>query len=431
MLAASHEKAKWDVERPTAGSDIGQYRSARHGADEAVDALVQVSKALAGKLDLTDVLGVAVGQVADLVGAEGSSILLIDPDTGGMSFHVAGGPGATVAREIPLPPGAGICGHVARTGEALIVNDAQHDERLYRRVDQATGITTWNILCVPLTGSDRLWGVLELINKHGRADFDGRDLRVTEAIGAPIALALENAHLHKEIVRNERMTAIGHTVSGLAHCVKNILNGIRSGSAVVDRSMRDDDFDRARQGWQTVRKNNDMLGNLVLDMLSLARDTKFRPFPTDIDDLVGQVCALMADRGRERGIRTDFTPTGNDEEIMTDPTQLYRCVLNLISNAIDACCDGGRVRVRVYRGAGRERLTVSIADDGEGIPPENRARLFTGFFTTKGGRGTGLGLPVTRKLITQMGGQIAFHSVVGQGTRFVIALPTDGAPDEQ
>ena len=214
--------------------EAGRYEATSVRAPNDFQAVLAVSRALAGKLDLDHILGVAVGVVGKIAGAEGASLLMIDPEGGGMSFHIAAGPGAEVAKTVPLPPGAGICGHVARSGEPLIVNDAQHDDRLYRPVDRKTGLTTRNLLCVPLRCDERMWGVLELMNKRDGGDFNDRDLHLAEAVGAQIALALSNAHLHAEIVRQERMAAVGQTVSGLAHCVKNILNGLRSGSAKVD-----------------------------------------------------------------------------------------------------------------------------------------------------------------------------------------------------
>ena len=429
-MGGPSDSAEGDVGRPITAPEAGRYESVKHRAEDELRAVLAIGRTFAGKLDLQLVLAAALDSVAELVGADGASILLIDPDTGAMSFHVAAGPGAQAAKSVPLPPGEGICGQVARSGKPLIVNNAQQDERLYRQVDQATGVTTRNLLCVPLRGSQRLWGVLELINKHHAADFDEHDLRLTEAISTQVAMALENAHLHGEIVRQERMSAIGRTVSGLAHCIKNILNGIRSGSAVVDRAMRGDDFDRVREGWNVVRQNNEMLGTLVLDMLSLARDSKFHPFPTDINDLAEQICRLMTDRASERGLSITCVPAAELPEVMTDPTLLYRCLLNIVTNAMDACEEGGAVRVRVYRAPGRRRVTLSVTDDGTGIAPEHRAKMFQDFFTTKGGRGTGLGLPVTRKLITKMGGTVTFHSVVGHGTRFVFALPVGGAAEE-
>jgi len=413
-----------------AAEDNGRYAPEHLRAAGELQAVLAISRALAGKLDLDRVLGVTVSLVADIIGAEGSSILLIDPDTGGMSFHVAAGPGAEAARSVPLPPGAGICGHVANSGEPLIVNDAQNDPRLYKSVDGATGIITNNILCVPLESSERLWGVLELINKRQGADFDGQDLSLAAAVGAQIALALANAHLHGQIVRKERMAAIGQTVSGLAHCIKNVLNGIRSGSTVGVWAMRADDFGKVAEGWQVVRRNNDMLGNLVLDMLSLAKEARFSPFPTDVNDLAEQICALMADRAGERGIKIVCTPDPGLPEVTTDPTQLYRCLLNLITNAVDACDDKGHVLVRVRRGKDRDRFTICVADDGRGIAPEHRGKLFGEFFTTKGSKGTGLGLPVTKKLINAMGGTVTFHTTLGKGTRFVIALPME-YPEEK
>lgn len=419
-----------DASPPAGDADTseGRYISEDGRTDDELSAVLTVSQALAGALDLDHVLGVAVRVAADRVAGEGASILLIDPDTGRMSFHVAAGPGADAARTVPLPAGAGVCGHVARTGEPLVVNDAAGDPRLFRRVDAKTGIATRNLLCVPLRTEQRMWGVLEVINKRDGAEFTSHDLRLAEAIAAPIALGLENAHLHGEIVRTTRMAAVGETVSGLAHCVKNVLNGIRSGSATVDRALADDDHDGVRDGWAAVRRNNGMLSALVLDMLSLAKETRFHPFPTDVNDLAEQVAGLCAQRGEADGISVSFEPAPDLPDVLTDPTQLYRCLLNLVSNAVEACEAGGRVRVRVCCRPERERVTVSVLDSGAGISPANRDKLFREFFTTKGSRGTGLGLPVTHKLITAMGGAVTFHSVVGRGTKFVLALPT--APPE-
>ena len=97
---------------------------------------------------------------------------------------------------------------------------------------------------------------------------------------------------------------------------------------------------------------------------------------------------------------------------------------NLVSNAVEACGEGGQVKVRVYYNRRRSRFTISVTDNGPGITPENRSKMFTEFFTTKGGQGTGLGLPVTKKLVTELGGKIKFHSVPNHGARFVITLPT-------
>ena len=223
--------------------------------------------------------------------------------------------------------------------------------------------------------------------------------------------------------QRERMAAIGQTMSGLAHCIKNVLNGIRSGSAVLELAMESEDLARVRGGWQTVARNNEMLGTLVLDILALARDSKPRPFPTDVNDLGRQVCELMRARATERDISLTYSPATELTEAKLDPTHFYRCLLNLVSNAVDACRDGGHVGVSIHRGKQRPRFTVSVTDNGEGISDENRHRLFDDFFTTKGGGGTGLGLPVTKKLITEMGGTITFHTVCGHGTRFVFALP--------
>lgn len=398
-------------------------------ADE-LGALQAVSRALAGRLESEHILAGALRVVAEVVGCDGSSVLLIEPETGAMRFYVAEGRGAEQARRVPVPSGAGICGHVAQTGQPLIVNDAQNDRRLYRAVDSATGVRTRNLLAVPIRAGTRLRGVLELVNKPAERGFTDADLRLAEVVATQTALALENADLHRQIVRDERMAAIGQTVSGLAHCIKNILNGVRAGTAIVDRALKTEDHDRFARGWQTVSRNNQMLETLVLDMLALARDSKPHAFLTDINGLVDQVCQLMDERAAAQHVRIERALADGLSEVLIDPTHVYRVVLNLVTNAVDACPAEGRVRVSTRRAVRRGRLTITVLDNGTGIPPENRRRLFTEFFTTKGGRGTGLGLPVTRKLVAELGGKIACHSVVGRGTRFVVALPL-GTPTMQ
>ena len=273
--------------------------------------------------------------------------------------------------------------------------------------------------------------MLEIANRRSQRPFDATGQKLAEIAATQIALALENAELHGEVLRNERMAIIGKTVSGLAHCVKNILNGIRSGSAVVEKSIKAEQISQIREGWQRVHQNNGMLENLVLDMLSLARESKPHLFPTDVSYLADQVCGLMSEKAAERSIDLDCGSDRDIEDVPADPTHVYRCLLNLVSNAVDACDIGGRVTVRVGRRPGKGRLTVSISDNGGGIALEDRPKVFGEFFTTKGGRGTGLGLPVTRKLIDQMNGIITFHSVPKKGTRFVIALPVPEHSDRK
>ena len=111
-----------------------------------------------------------------------------------------------------------------------------------------------------------------------------------------------------------------------------------------------------------------------------------------------------------------------------DPNGIKRCLLNLITNAVDACKDrSGAVTVETW-GPGQDGLVhVRIKDTGCGMSKETRAKLFTVFFSTKGSKGTGLGLPVTKKIVEEHGGWISFKSELGKGSKFSIYLPAGGA----
>jgi len=236
---------------------------------DSMGAILAISYALAGSFKLEDVLDRALNLVGDVVNAEGSSILLIDPDTQGMKFYVAAGPAADKAKSVPLPPGTGICGHVAQTGKSLVVNDAQNDPRFFGGVDQATSMTTRNILCVPINSHARMWGVLELINKIDADGFHFEDLRLAEVVATQVGLALENAHLHNQTVHTEKAAAVGQTVGELAGRVEDIITKIQSASANMEQYLNAGDMQQIQQGWETIGRHHEMLSELLEDMSAL------------------------------------------------------------------------------------------------------------------------------------------------------------------
>ena len=168
MAEPSQIKQQEQAAAPAAGG-VGRYISERDRMVDELQAVQVISEALAGKLELEPVVSVAVGWVAEIAGAETSSVFVIDADTDSMTCYAATGSSAEKLKAIPVPAGQGICGHVAGTGQTVIIQDAQNDPRLYRKADDTTGFVTRNMLAVPIRTSERTWGVLELINNNNRA----------------------------------------------------------------------------------------------------------------------------------------------------------------------------------------------------------------------------------------------------------------------
>ena len=141
----------------------------------------------------------------------------------------------------------------------------------------------------------------------------------------------------------------------------------------------------------------------------------------------------MLPHARECGVTLELDLDEGLSDAWLDPEGIYRCLLNLVTNAIDACTDiqssqrSGKVVVQSLK---KKKCAVEyhVADNGCGMDEETQARIFQRFFSTKGSRGTGLGLMITKKSIEEHGGVIEFESERDKGTGFVIRLPDNGQP---
>ncbi len=359
----------------------------------------------------------------DVMAAEAASLFTIDDDTGDLLFHVAQGEKAERVKPIRMQAGQGIVGHVVDTGEPLIVNDVANDPRWFSKADEESGFQTKSILCVPLRTRKRVLGAVEILNKIG-GPFTQNDLVLCQAVAGQAAVAIENAMLHEQMLEKERMAAIGETVAGLSHCIKNILQGVKTGSYLVNLGMEKTDMELVGKGWEAVRKKNDFMEDLVWDLLTLSKPREPLYEKTDLNELCQDICEIGSER--EEGqptVTVDFKPDPDMSEVEVDAKGMRRCLLNLVTNAVDACTHGGKATVETLAPDGDGKVRVLVTDTGCGMDEETVKKLFTVFFSTKGSKGTGLGLPVTRKIVEEHGGELQVESEKGRGTTFTVVLP--------
>jgi PAS domain S-box-containing protein len=238
----------------------------------------------------------------------------------------------------------------------------------------------------------------------------------------------EIKRLEDELVHAERLATIGQTVAGVAHGIKNILHGFKGGSYLVDLGIAKNDQEKLTKGWDMIQRNIVRTSELVLDLLSYSKERALEFEPCEPNRIVQEICDMMQHLAEQYDIElvTDLDPSMN--EVYMDPAVVHQCLSNLVSNAVDACLfdhDTSKhyqVRIRTQR-CSDGYIRFEIIDNGTGMSPEVRRKLFTSFFSTKGHRGTGLGLLVTRKLIQEHNGTITVASEPGKGTTFVIRLP--------
>ena len=163
--------------------------------------LVGIIKRINSSLDLNEMLSIIMSEAKEIIRSEASSLMLIDQETRELYFNVATGDKGDVLREIRIPPGKGVCGSVAITGESLIINDAANDPRIFKLVDEKTMMTTRNILCVPLRVKGKILGVMEVINKIGEGGYQPEDVDYLQAFSDVAALAINNRELIQKTQR--------------------------------------------------------------------------------------------------------------------------------------------------------------------------------------------------------------------------------------
>ncbi|MBL7077184.1 MAG: GAF domain-containing protein [Kiritimatiellae bacterium] len=389
---------------------------------EEVRALIDIAQTINAHLSIDAVLESVMSVAKDVMAAEASSLFTIDDDTGELLFHIAQGAKAERVKTIRMEAGQGIVGHVVDSGEPLIVNDVANDSRWYSKPDEESGFQTKSILCVPLRTRERILGAVEILNKID-GPFTRNDLVLCQAVAGQAAVAIENAMLHEQMLEKERLAAIGETVAGLSHCIKNILQGVKTGSYLVNMGMEKGDMEYVGKGWKVVSKKNDFMEELVWDLLTLSKPREPLYEKTDLNALCEEICEIGAEREGEPGVTVDFKPDPGMPVVEVDGKGMRRCLLNLVTNAVDACTKGGKATVETYAPGDDGMVRVVIRDTGCGMSDETVAKLFTVFFSTKGSKGTGLGLPVTKKIVEEHGGQLEVASEKGKGTAFTVLLP--------
>jgi len=235
----------------------------------------------------------------------------------------------------------------------------------------------------------------------------------------------ETKKLEKEVVDAERLAAVGQTVAGLAHSIKNMLMGLEGGMYITKKALVRDDKEMLSQGWDMLERNFDKTTSLVKDFLSFSKGRLPELVMVNPNSLVNEIIGLYQDIAKSIGVIlvADLDPKIKD--VPLDPKGIHTCLTNLVSNAIDACqmSDKKDCHVCIKTKDTKNTLTFTVVDDGCGIDHDIKSRIFTTFFTTKGGKGTGLGLLTTRKIVQKHGGKITVVSKKDEDTKFTMAFP--------
>jgi len=372
------------------------------------------------------------------IGADRGCVLLRDP-VGADLTAIAIAPRSTTSRTTPqMPVSRSITDYVLQSGTAVRTTNAGGDARF----SAGESIVTEGIreaICAPMRGRSDLLGVFYLdtttqLEPTQPPATTGRltdeHLRMVATVARQSALALESRQFQDALLRAERFAAMGQTIAVLSHHIKNILQGVRGGSHLISMGLNQKQESLIRQGWGIVERDQTRIYDLVMDMLSFSKERVPALKPAELNSVVAEIAELAVARAAESGVTVEFRPGNDVPTALFDAEGIHRAVLNIVSNAIDAVegIERGAVVIQTGYDRAADLMLVAVSDNGPGIPEDQRAAIFNVFESSKGARGTGIGLPVSRKILREHGGRVRVEGGPGQGTRFVLSWPRGTSP---
>jgi len=281
-----------------------------------------------------------------------------------------------------------------------------------------------SIVCAPISGKNRVLGLLYAQANNLVSPFDKEDAKFVSAVANEIALNIDNIRFRKEMLRNARMAAVGLTVSHLSHNLKNMLAVNQTAIQLMDSHIKDNDYSRIEQKWQWIKNSLDDISKLSTDMLAYVQDDDLQRYLVDINALISDSRTVFENSLSVAGATLALSLTDQNTLWIMDVDRFKQALLNLVVNATDALKDREDGRIVIGTSVSNDRnLVISVSDNGCGISDSNKEKILDLFFSTKGTRGTGLGLAMVQKFVEKSGGRLKFESKEGEGSVFTMIFP--------
>ena len=358
-------------------------------------------------------------KICDVVPADRAYILLIGEDD---QIIPKASRVKTESDPDQIPISRTIINEVIRNQVGVLSSNAMRDKRFSRgKSVHAFGIRS--ALIAPIKGREKVLGVIHVDSSVAEQTYSTEQLRLLTAIGCQTGLALENVRLYESAVKSERLAAVGETVALLSHHIKNILQALGGGTEVVEMALRQSDLVKANKAWPIVRRNLDRVNNVILNMLAYSTARKPLMETVNINYILNECVETITAQIDEKHVAlvTDFADL---PPIPADASGLNQAVLNLLTNALDAVAPKtGKITLSSSFDTMNRRVIIKVSDNGVGIEPAELKKIWEPFHSTKGQKGSGLGLAVTGKVVEEQRGKIDVQSEVGKGTTFTIRLP--------
>jgi signal transduction histidine kinase len=402
--------------------------------------LYQLSATFGSSFDVDQVLEVVMDLVFEHVKADRGVMLLLDPNTNELVAKVARtreegerlDPNDTNSNRVPekIQASRTIVNHVLSTGEGVLSSNAMADKR-FSKGKSVHNLGIRSALSVPIKarklndkGGDEVIGIIYIDSSVKNYTYSPDQLRLLTAIGLQAGLAVQNAKLYQAGLQAERLAAVGETTAALSHSIKNILQALRGGADVVEMGLKAHNLVQSTKGWRIVDRNLDKIYNLTLNLLAYSRTREPRLEMVNPKAIIDECLELIANTANEKGAMVVGDVDEAQPAIPLDPSGMHQVIMNLLSNALDAIeLQKGLITVTCRYDAENRETIMEVIDNGVGVEPAMMKHMFELFHSTKGNRGTGLGLAVAKKIVDEHEGEISVRSAPREGTTFTIRLP--------
>jgi signal transduction histidine kinase len=404
-----------------------------------LDALNRIIVRMNSSYNLIDLLNQMLVLAAQLVEAESASLIIHDRSRDTLVILMPVGPGAEAVRDLEIPKGRGIVGWVYESSHSVISNDTAKDTRFYAAIDAASGYTSRQVLCVPLTVKDKKLGAIEAINKiaipgQPPQSFSQSDQFLLEMFSAQAAVAIENTRLTVALARLEEDLAVraaevpaaqrAHIAAMIAESfmqeMRRSLIPLQGYGARLKEVSADERVEKYRsyidREMARLIAHTEDVARLLNDGFVLAgQKLSLREILRELESRVWVECRISG-IAFEMEVKEDLV-VGADREL------LLKALENLFLNSRDAMPEGGTFSLVAQR-AGRSALELSVVDSGKGIDVTPLELVFEPFFTSGKRYAAGLGLAITKRIVEMHGGTIRACNRIGSpGAQFTITLP--------
>ena len=394
---------------------------------------------LANTIDFREATRVMLAALEESRRVTHAAVYLVDADAGG--YDLVGHVGPRPVERIDAVARRVFFERLSATGLPISVEglEREYAERSARSEVEtetldamARALAEMNAaLCVPLYDGDQVLALLCLKDERFREAYASDEIDQFRQVAAQTSIIIQNSKLYDRMKERDRLAALGQMAAGLAHEIRNPLGAIKGAAQLLLSPATAPDSDAAETGSEflgIIVEEANRLNRVVSQFLDYARPFRGELSSLDVNEVVKKTAQLIAPTDGERQVEVQLTLAEELPRARGDAEQLRQVFLNLALNAVQAMEKGGRLTISTAMRKGGRRnapaqfLEIRFRDNGPGIPATVLKNLFIPFYTTKD-KGTGLGLPISQRIIENHGGTIEVRSRVGSGSTFTVVLP--------